>query len=274
MRKLIYYILILCTPLLASAQITVAIGDFQNQTNLVFLDSWEQKIPEFFHTELSRSTDIILVERKDLNSILNEQALSMTGLINAVTAQEVGRMLSAQYVITGGINKVGHWLRIDAKVINVETGKVVSEKVQSKDEKYLDRMVALLGNNLYYQLTGKGEYKTKMSLKQYPVTHFLIGTLGCAASTILIHNLYIDKRNEYQKSLRLEDFDKLYNNANNLYKTRTVLTTLTSFGLVSTLYFWIKNVTLEEILAIQPTVLPYLASYNKGEFIVGVNITF
>ena len=79
-------------PVLAGAQTTVAIGDFQNRTNRIYLDSWEQKIPEFLQSELSGSSEIVLVERQSLQAILEEQALTMTGLVDSSTAQEVGRL--------------------------------------------------------------------------------------------------------------------------------------------------------------------------------------
>ena len=255
------------------AQITLAIADFTNRTDRMYLDSWEQKIPEFLQSELSRSEEIVLVERQNLKSILDEHALSMSGLIDSA-AQEVGKLLSARYMITGSIHEAGDWLRIDARVINVGTGKVVSEKVQSKDRNQLDKMVHLLANNLQYQLTGRGSYQSKLSLKKCPATYFLIGTLGSGLATLIVHDQYLKKQDEYRQATKLESFDSAYDSANRLYQARTVLLSVTGAGLAGALYCWFRNLSPEEILASQPPVLPYVMSTREGEFTVGIHVTF
>ena len=274
MRTFLFYVCFFMIPVLAGAQTTVAIGDFQNRTNRIYLDSWEQKIPEFLQSELSGSSEIVLVERQSLQAILEEQALTMTGLVDSSTAQEVGRLLSAQYVITGTIHMSGNRLRIDARVINVSTGKIVSEKVQSRNEKHLDRMVTLLGDNLRYQLTGRGEYNTRILLRRYPTRYFLASTLGCAVATVFVHNEYVKKRDEYRRAEGLEDFDPTYTSANRLHRTRVVLTYLTGLSLAGTLYCWLRNLTPEEILAARPSVLPYVMSSKRGEVSVGLCFSF
>ena len=256
-----------------SAQITLAIADFTNQTERMYLDSWERNIPEFLHSELSRSQDIVLVERQNLKSILDEHALSMSGLIDSA-AQEVGKLLCARYMITGSIHEAGDWLRIDARIINVSTGKVVSEKVQSKDRNQLDKMVCLLANNLRYQLTGKGAYQSKISLKKCPISYFLIGTLGSGLATLFVHDQYVKKHDAYQQVTKLESFDSAYDSANRLYQARTILISVTGAGLAGTLYCWLRNLSPEEIMAYQPPVLPYVRSTREGEFTVGVHIAF
>lgn len=272
--SILFFLCFFLLPIFTTAQTTVAIGDFQNRTNRLYLDSWEQKIPEFLHSELSRSREIVLVERLSLQTILDEQALTMTGLIDSSTAQVVGKLLRAQYVITGSINMSGDLLRIDSKVINVSTGKIVGEKVQGRIEKHLDKMVELLGNNLRYQLTGKGGYRAKVLLKQYPAQYFLIGTLGSAVITYLVHNAYLNKRDDYRKATRLESFNPFYDSANRLYQTRIILTTLTGLGLTGTLYCWIRNLSPDEILAASPPILPYMMSSKKGDFTVGLRFLF
>jgi hypothetical protein len=88
---------------LSKAQIPLAIADFTNHTDRIYLDSWEQKIPEFLQSELSRSEDIVLVERQSLKTILDEHALSMSGLIDSA-AQEVGKLLRSTKLGSGFVS--------------------------------------------------------------------------------------------------------------------------------------------------------------------------
>ncbi len=274
MKQVSLFIWLILAPTVATAQLTVAIGDFQNRTERIYLDSWEQKIPEFLHSELSQSPEIVLVERQNLKALMDEQALSMIGLVDSATAQQIGKLLSAQYVISGTINESGEWLRVDTKVINVVTGKIVSEKVQSNRTEYLDEMVKLLGQNLRYQLTGKGVYKAKLTMKKYPTPYFLAGTLGSGLATLLVHRNYLQKRDEYHKTTVLPKIDPLYQSANRYYKARTVLAGITGATAIDLIYCWLHNLSPDEILAQQPRALPFFDIQQEGEFAIGIQFSF
>ena len=261
-------------PIVALSQTRVAIGDFQNRTNWAFLDSWEQKIPEFLQSELSGSPDIFLVERGNLKSILKEQSLTMAGLVDSSTAQQVGHLLSAEYIIAGTVNRVGKWYRIDAKIINVNSGKIISEKVQSKQAASLDQMVKLLANNLAYQLTGKGKYETTIHLKKYPVGYYLAGTIAAGVTTGFLHKAYRHNLEDYHRAARLGDFDPPYNSANRFHKAQQLFAWVTGVGVVLTATLWIKNLTEGEILASRPPIVFYGLMENKGDFSVGFQISF
>jgi hypothetical protein len=223
--------------------------------------------------ELSGNSDIVLVERHQLESILNEQALSMTGLADSSKAREVGRLISAQYIITGTVTRDDAWLRIDAKVINTNTGKVIAEKVQSKNRSRFNEMIRLLGNNLRFQLSGQGDYQSRLKISQYPTVPFLGLTLAGGIATVLVHHTYDRKRQDYQQADRLREIDTLYDSANRWYKTRNVLIGVTGSALIGTLYCWLSNRSPEEVIASHRLCLPY-AYHQTGETIVGVQITF
>lgn len=272
MKPTIMLLLFCVLTLSASAQITVAISDFQNQTDKFYLDSWEEKIPDFLKSELSRSPEITLVERRNIKAILDEQALTMAGLVDTAKAQQVGKLAGAEYIITGTINEVGSRVRIDAKVINVSSGKVLSEKVDAPDQQYLSEMVELLGNNLRYQLLGSGKYREKISLGKCPTLYFLAGTGVALTATLLVNNAFHNKQDEYRQATGLEDFDNLYDSANRLNKVRYVLATITGIGAATAFYCWIKNLSPEEVLAAEPALLPYFTYSGKGEYLLGIHL--
>jgi len=262
----------------SNAQTTVAVADFRNQSNAFYLDSWERAVPEFLVTELSSSDRIIIVERSQLESVLTEQALSMTGLIDSATAQKVGQMLGAQFVITGSINRVSGWTRIDAKIIRVASGQVRSEKVRAKSDEYLNEMLELLANNLRNVLSGEGRYREKLEVDTYPTTYFLAATVGLAAVSAIANSSYNKKLDEYRAAVRLEEFDSKYDEANRLNKSRIFFAGLTVAALAGTIYCWINNLSPEEILANRKTgkekLIPFLATDKPGSLRAGVSIRF
>ena len=73
-----------------------------------------------------------VVERDQLDKVLAEQKLGMTGLIDLSTAAEVGKLLGANYIIISKITGKNHlqtstashsiYLEISSRLLNVKTG--------------------------------------------------------------------------------------------------------------------------------------------------------
>jgi TolB-like protein len=275
---IIIYIIIITTIYPLNAQITVAIADFKNSSDSFYLNSWEQSVPDFLKSELSRSDEILVVERRQLEAVLKEQALNMTGLVDTSAAQKVGNLLGAEYVITGTINQLNEGIRIDAKIIHISTGQVKSEKVQAPDNKYLSEMVTLLGNNIIFLFSGKGIHQEKMTLEKYPTGYFLAASAGLAIGTLLVNNSYQNKLDEYHQATRLSEFDDSYDAANDLNKVRITMATLTGIALIGTLYCWINNMSPDEIIAYHPPkgpgFIPVLAIDGEGVVYATINIWF
>lgn len=274
MKKIFLILLLIALQLPVLAQVTVAIVDFENQTDHFYLDAWSQRIPEFLRTELSKSNKLIIVDRQNMNAILDEQKLSMTGLTDSSEVLEIGKMLSAQYIITGMLHEYQGKYRIDASVIQVASGKMISEKVESQSEDVLDKMVAMLGNNLRHKMTKEGEYKEKLVLRQYPIRPFVYSTLSLGIMSVVTNNLYQKKRDDYQNAVRLDDFDLMYHSANRYYRVRNVVFAATAVSVASTLYCLLKNTSPEEILANEQVIIPYAASTDKGGILIGLHISF
>jgi len=274
----ILLILLFLNVIPLQAQLTVAIADFKNNTDAFYLDDWEKSIPEFLKSELSKSEQIVIVERRQLEAVLNEQALSMTGLVDSSTAQQVGTLLGAEFVISGTINQSGKWTRIDAKIIRVSSGHVKGEKVQAPDDEHLTEMVGLLGNNIVVMLSGEGTYIENETLTSYPTTYFLAASAGLAIGTLVVNNAYNKKREEYQNATELSEFDEAYDSANNLNKARIVLASLTGVAVVGTIYCWIQNMSPDELLAYdnpnKPIFVPNVIFDGKGGIYAALSIRF
>jgi len=76
-------------------------------------------------TEFSGREGIQVIERSQLNDLLREQDLNLSGRIAESDAIEVGKMLGAQYVIHGGATAILDQLRMDIRAVNVETSEIV-----------------------------------------------------------------------------------------------------------------------------------------------------
>jgi TolB-like protein len=262
----------------ATGQTTVAIADFENRSSEFYLDSWEKSVPDLLKSELSGESSILLVERQKLEAVLQEQALSMTGLIDSSTAQKVGDLLGAEYVVSGSIDKNADWIMINATITRVSNGETKVEFVRASNQDYLNQMTSLLADNIIHTLLGIGEYTEKIEIKKYPTIYFLGGTAVLGIGTILANQQYLKKRDEYYQNTSLSDFDAKYDEANKWHQTRNVLTVLTGVALAGTIYCWIKNMNPDVIAAreqnSQVKIIPGLQMDQEGNWSAYVAVRF
>jgi hypothetical protein len=258
MRKISAIVLSFLTVQCVSANVTVVISSFKNESDQYYLDSWEKTIPDMLKSELSAFDDIVVLERQAIEDILKEQALSMTGLVDSTTVQ----------------SSSGAWIRIDAKIIRVETGQLRSEKAQAKGHDHLNEMMRLLGNNVGYVLSGKGSYKEAIKIKQCPVTYFVAATLVLGGSAYWVDTQYRDKYDAYHQTTSLTQFDSNYDEANRLHKIRNTLYGLTGVALAGTIYCLVRNISPDEILAQKKIIIPNTYCDQNGRLYAGITLYF
>jgi len=66
-----------------------------------------------------------LVERDKLQAILEEQDLQRTERFDRNTAVRIGKLLGARFLVVGSYFGISDTLRADARILDVETGKIV-----------------------------------------------------------------------------------------------------------------------------------------------------
>ena len=217
----IFYLILLFFLSNVTAQVTVVVADFENNSGGFNLDYWEKAIPDFLTSELSTSNRIVIVERNKLDKVLEEQALGLTGILDSSNVKEVGKLLNAQYIIQGTINQVNGKCRIDANIIKVKTGEVKSEKVIAPNESHLEEMTLLLSNNIKKVLVGQGTYieKTKIVLDGNGGIHFssnwnwanFTGTGLTSGDTYVVTQTFSHTEHDFVGVNDVESFTLIFN---------------------------------------------------------------
>jgi TolB-like protein len=77
-------------------------------------------------TEFSGREGMAVVERQDLQALLQEQRLAMSGRVDEGSAVEIGKLLGAQYMLYGQVASIVDQLRVDIRAVDVETSEVVA----------------------------------------------------------------------------------------------------------------------------------------------------
>jgi TolB-like protein len=66
-----------------------------------------------------------VIERQRLESVINEQKLSMTGLVSPETSVKVGKILGVQGFVFGSVSGKPDAFSVMSKLVDVETGSTV-----------------------------------------------------------------------------------------------------------------------------------------------------
>ena len=91
-------------------------------------------IPEELTTRLFMTRRFEVLERQLLNKVLEEQNLGMSGLIDASSAAQIGKLLGVDAIVTGTITDMGTMIRINARMIATETAGVFAVASVSIDK--------------------------------------------------------------------------------------------------------------------------------------------
>jgi TolB-like protein len=104
---------------------TVAVLYFDYSGNDAQLDPLRKGLAQMLISDLGGVDAIRVVERERLEAVLAEQKLATSGKIDQKTAVKVGKLLGARYLVLGSFFDVLKTFRVDARLVNVETGEVV-----------------------------------------------------------------------------------------------------------------------------------------------------
>lgn len=94
-------------------------------------------------TEFSGREGMRIIERQELNDLIREQDLSLSGRIEEADAIEVGKMLGVQYVLHGQVTSIVDNLRMDIRAVDVETSEIVT--VMKKSDKTSELFAVVVG---------------------------------------------------------------------------------------------------------------------------------
>ncbi len=130
---------------------TLAIFDFENNavTDHATYAPLEKGIPAMLTTDLSRSAPSLkLIERSKIASVLRETAFTQMGGVDESTALRAGKLLGAESIAFGSFIVLGDQVRIDTRIIGVETGEVImAESITGNQDRFMD-LVGRLGGKI------------------------------------------------------------------------------------------------------------------------------
>lgn len=149
MRKLALILLLLaiCIPTspLAAGEFKktkIAVLDFNMQGNKGSDSDMGKIVAEWLITAFVRDGRFEVVERRLLESIINEQKLVMSGVVDTNNAEELGKLLGVKVIITGSIMHFQDMIEANARIIDVVDASIIAaESVKSSSASKLEDLV-------------------------------------------------------------------------------------------------------------------------------------
>ena len=121
----------------------VAIFPFQERGSGV--QGYGDKISDILFASLVANPDLYLVDRADLDKVLQEHHLNLTGMVAPGQAVQVGQLTGARVLVTGSVIEAGDSLYVVAKIIGTETTRVLGESEKGRVTDELAPLVEALG---------------------------------------------------------------------------------------------------------------------------------
>lgn len=76
-------------------------------------------------TEILGTVKMKVVERGEMEELLKEQEFQQTGCVSSECMVEAGKLLGANQIVGGSISRVGNTFSVNARIMNVKTGKLI-----------------------------------------------------------------------------------------------------------------------------------------------------
>ncbi len=115
------------TPKVYGSGAIVAVWDLENfsvEDNLI-LDDLQEFLTAKVAETLKDQGGYVIVERQKLLLALEELSLGSSDLIDQSSQLRVGQLLGAQLMVFGAYQQIGEQIRIDLRLVEVETGAVI-----------------------------------------------------------------------------------------------------------------------------------------------------
>lgn len=140
-----------------------AILGFQERGSGV--SGYGEKVVDLLFALLATEPELVLVERAEIEKLLEEQSLSLSGVVRPDEAVKVGQLTGAKILVTGSVIEVEPSMYLVAKIIGTETSRVLGVSVKGKANDDLGSLVEKMASDI-----GKTMRERSGELVAKPVT--------------------------------------------------------------------------------------------------------
>ena len=123
-RKFLWLTIVFLIPSSLHAKDVISILYFENTTQRPEYEWIRKGIADMLISDIKKSDQIEVVERENLERVLQEHKLVLSGLTDPSQVFQVGRLLKANKLVYGSYIIMDETIRLDTRITDVETGKI------------------------------------------------------------------------------------------------------------------------------------------------------
>ena len=127
-----------------AAPLTVAVLPFESSTDQ--LKAKAEEASTLLWARLSARPELWMVERSEVDKLLSEHVLSLSGLVDPGTSVKAGSLLGARVLVTGRLIQSGDKYVLVAKIMSTETSRVFAATAESGSQDALTKPAAELAD--------------------------------------------------------------------------------------------------------------------------------
>jgi len=102
-------------------------------------DALERGMAGMLISELAANPALRVVERENIQHLVDEQNLGTSGRVDGATAAKIGKVVGARYAVMGSFIDLYGDFQVDLRVVNVETSEIIkTEKARMTREHLFD----------------------------------------------------------------------------------------------------------------------------------------
>jgi TolB-like protein len=179
-------------------------------------------------TLLARDHGLILVERAQLATVVDELALGQSGLVDESKSAQIGKMVGAHALVMGTVSEVGGHYDVNAKVVSTETALMLytaKTQLPAADLVALSSEAVVLRSTtgaIYRSLLlpGWGQFYNRQPIK---ASVFVGAEVASIAAAAYFHSVGAKKEKRYNNLGGGADFERVINKAEDAYQRRNTL---------------------------------------------------
>jgi TolB-like protein len=198
----------------AASPLTMAVLDFENRSfmNAEKYAVLSQGLAEMMITELSQVEEVQMVERRRLRELLDELKLSQSGMISESGSVQVGKMLGAKNMVFGSyVVMPGEKIRVDLRIVEVETGSVVKAEEQTGKTKDILTLVKKLSKQLLSDLSIRLSHQESARLDEKKTIKLNAVMVFSEGLSLEDENRLSEAYTKYKEALQIEpDFQQAH----------------------------------------------------------------
>lgn len=116
-------------------KISMAFTALSSEANNKFVENY---VTDALTQAIFECGNVKIIERSNLEKILSEQKFQASGIVDDSSAKSIGKIAGVDYVCYGDMKDIGEEINVNARIVDVESGEVISiSRTTVKKDKYL-----------------------------------------------------------------------------------------------------------------------------------------